>query len=119
AELIRLDETAVRKLPGVIAVARDGRFLGVVAEREEQAIAARAALIKAATWRVPPALPDAANVHDYLKSRPDIDTKTVNEKTASASPAAKNLTATYRKPYLAHASIGPSCCAAGLIGDIL
>ena len=87
AELLRLDEAAVRKLPGVVAVARDGRFLGVVAEREEQAIAARAALMKAATWRVPAGLPDAATVHDYLKTRPDIDTKTVNEKTASAPPA--------------------------------
>ena len=110
---------ACERLPGVIAVARDGRFLGVVAEREEQAIAARAALMKAATWRVPAGLPDAATVHDYLKTRPDIDTKTVNEKTASAQPAVKTLTATYRKPYLAHASIGPSCGAAGLIDDML
>ena len=31
-------------MPGVVAVVRDGSFLGVVAEREEQAIKARAAL---------------------------------------------------------------------------
>src|SRR6266446_4548382 len=49
AELVGLDDATVRKMPGVIAVARDGRFLGVVAEREEQAIAARIALMKAAT----------------------------------------------------------------------
>jgi nicotinate dehydrogenase subunit B len=79
AELVRLDDASVRKMPGVIAVARDGRFLGVVAEREEQAIAARAALMKAATWRVPAGLPDAATVHDYLKRLPDIDTKTRGE----------------------------------------
>src|SRR5712672_717576 len=119
AELVRLDDASVRKLPGVIAVARDGRFLGVVAEREEQAIAARATLMKAATWRVPAGLPDPGTVHDYLKKLPDIDTKTVNEKTAGAQPAVKMLTATYRKPYLAHASIGPACGAAGLIDDIL
>jgi CO/xanthine dehydrogenase Mo-binding subunit len=53
AQLVSVDDAAVRKMPGVIAVARDGRFLGVVAEREEQALAARDALVKAARWRVP------------------------------------------------------------------
>ena len=119
AELTGLDDSGVRKMPGVISVVRDGRFLGVVAEREEQAIAARAALMKAAKWRVPEGLPDPATVHEYLKTRPDIDTKTVNEKSGAAGPAAKTLAATYRKPYLAHASIGPSCAAAGIIDDNL
>ena len=36
------------RMPGVVAVVRDGTFLGVVAEREEQAIEARAALAKRA-----------------------------------------------------------------------
>ena len=35
-------------MPGVVAVVRDGCFLGVVAEREEQAIKAREALAEAA-----------------------------------------------------------------------
>jgi CO/xanthine dehydrogenase Mo-binding subunit len=119
AELTRLDDAAVRKMPGVIAVVRDGRFLGVAAEREEQAIAARAALARAAVWKVPPALPDAATVHDYLKARPNIDTQTVNQKTAAAAAVAKTVSATYRKPYLAHASIGPACAAAGLVDEML
>jgi CO/xanthine dehydrogenase Mo-binding subunit len=119
AELMQLDDAAVRKMPGVIRVVRDGRFVGVVAEREEQAIAARAALAKAAVWRVPPALPEAATVHDYLKARPDIDTKTVNEKTGGSAPAAKTVSATYRKPYLAHASMGPSCAVAELVDTVL
>jgi nicotinate dehydrogenase subunit B len=117
AELTRLNDAAVRKMPGIISVVRDGRFLGVVAEREEQAIAARAALTKAAVWRVPANLPDAANVHEFLKTRTDIDTKVVNEKTGAASAATKTVEATYRKPYLAHASIGPSCGAAGFIDE--
>ncbi len=119
AELVRLDDAAVRKMPGVISVVRDGRFVGVVAEREEQAIAARAALAKAAVWRTREPLPDAANVHEFLKSRPDVDTKTVNEKGAAGTAVAKTVEATYRKPYLAHASIGPSCGAAGFVDDNL
>ncbi len=39
-----VDEAAVKSMPGVIKVVRDGSFLGVVAEREEQAIKAREAL---------------------------------------------------------------------------
>jgi nicotinate dehydrogenase subunit B len=119
AELTRLDDSSVRKMPGVVAVVRDGRFVGVVAEREEQAIAARAALMKAAVWRVPPTLPEPATIHDFLKSRPDIDTKTVNEKTGATVSAVKSIEATYRKPYLAHASVGPACAAAGMIDEML
>jgi len=58
-------------------------------------------------------------VHEFLKTRPDIDTKTVNEKTGTAAPVARTVEATYRKPYLAHASIGPSCGVAGFIDDVL
>ncbi len=51
AQLLSVDEAAVRRLPGVVAVVRDGSFLAVAAEREEQAIRAREALKKSARWR--------------------------------------------------------------------
>src|SRR5262249_44502384 len=38
SKLDSVDEAAVKAMPGVVAVVRDGSFLGVVAEREEQAI---------------------------------------------------------------------------------
>ncbi len=41
AELASVDLDKVKGMPGVLAVVRNGRFLGVVTEREEQAIAAR------------------------------------------------------------------------------
>ena len=44
SKLDSADEAAAKAMPGVIAVVRDGSFLGVVAEREEQAIKAREAL---------------------------------------------------------------------------
>jgi CO/xanthine dehydrogenase Mo-binding subunit len=93
--------------------------VGVVAEREEQAIAGREALMKAAQWRIPDALPDSNSVHEFLQQRPDIDVKTVSAKSGDAPPVAKTVTATYRKPYLAHASLGPSCAVAGLIDGVL
>ena len=40
AELVSVDEAAVKAMPGVVAVIRDGNFLAVAARREEQAIKA-------------------------------------------------------------------------------
>ena len=40
ARLLTFDESAARRLPGVVAVVREGSFLAVAAAREEQAISA-------------------------------------------------------------------------------
>jgi CO/xanthine dehydrogenase Mo-binding subunit len=118
AQLVSVDQAAVAAMPGVIRVVRDGRFLAVVAEREEQAIDARDALASVTRWQVPPDLPDPARVHAHLKGLRGIDTQTVNQKTSPAAAASRTHTATYTKPYLAHASIGPSCAVAGLVDNV-
>ena len=115
ATLSAVDERKVTALPGVVAVVRDGGFLGVVAEREEQAIAARAALIANTTWTGGRPLPDPARIHDELLALP-MEDKVISDKQAPLPPGATSLTATYRKPYLSHASIGPSCAVARLVG---
>ena len=117
ATLKAVDMDRVRSLPGVIAVVRDGNFLGVVAEREEQAIKAAAALAKASTWDAPQKLPTEAGLYDYLTSRPAEVTVISDKKDDAAQVRAKTtLEATYRKPYIAHASIGPSCAVARFDG---
>ena len=117
SKLDSVDEAAVKAMPGVVAVVRDGSFLGVIAEREEQAVKARAALIKSAKWTLGPPLPDPATIHEHLMSLPSED-KVISEKKdamlASAPAGAKTIEATYRRPYMAHASIGPSCALAEL-----
>ncbi len=60
AQLASLDDAAVRKMPGVLQVVRDGSFLAVVAQREFQAIEAMRALAAAARWNETAKLPDAA-----------------------------------------------------------
>jgi CO/xanthine dehydrogenase Mo-binding subunit len=97
----------------VIAVVRDGSFLGVVAEREEQAIKAREALIKSAKWKLGPELPDPNNLYVHLKSLPSVD-QVISDKQGPVLASAKTLEATYTKPYMAHASIGPSAALAEL-----
>ena len=111
ARLDDIGETAARAVPGVVAVVRDGSFLGVVAEREEQAVKARDALIRAAKWSGGSELPDPARLHDELMALPT-QSSVVSEKQASVTPAAQTLEATYTRPYIAHALIGPSCAVA-------
>jgi CO/xanthine dehydrogenase Mo-binding subunit len=120
SKLESFDEASVKALPGVVAVVRDGSFLGVIAEREEQAVKARAALIRSAKWTLGPPLPDPATIHDHLMSLPTEDT-VISEKQAPlpAAADAKTIEATYRKPYMSHGSIGPSCALARLDEGII
>src|SRR6195256_3932901 len=53
--LIAVDESSVRDIPGLVAVVRIGDFVGVVAEREENAVKAAAQL--KVTWKPTPTLP--------------------------------------------------------------
>lgn len=119
AGLVSCDEERVRKLPGITAVVRDGRFLGVVAEREEQAIAGREELSRAATWHEEPSLPPPEDIHTYLKSLP-AEENVVSSKGGDTPPAAPlSRSAVYTRPYIAHASIGPSCAIAQFVDGAL
>jgi nicotinate dehydrogenase subunit B len=111
AKLERLDEAAAKALPGVTAVVRDGSFLGVIAEREEQAISARDALKKSARWSGGTELPDPAKIYQHLLSLA-MEDKVIADKQAPLPEGAKRVEATYHRPYMAHASIGPSCSVA-------
>jgi nicotinate dehydrogenase subunit B len=113
ARLDGVDDAAVRAMPGVIAVVRDGSFLGVVAAREEQAIKAREALIRSAKWSGGLELPDPARLYAHLMTLP-AQASVVSEKQTAAPASARTVEATYTRPYQAHASIGPSCAVAEL-----
>jgi CO/xanthine dehydrogenase Mo-binding subunit len=111
AKLDAIDDAKIRAMPGVVAVVRDGSFLGVVAEREEQAIKASEALRAATRWTPGPALPEQARIYEHLLSLPD-EPHVISEKQAALPDGAKVIEATYHRPYMAHASIGPSCAVA-------
>ncbi|HWP27703.1 MAG TPA: molybdopterin cofactor-binding domain-containing protein [Xanthobacteraceae bacterium] len=106
-----IDEAAVRAMPGVVAIVRDGSFLGVVAEREEIAVAAREVLSRAAKWKLGPRLPDPDGIFDHLKSLSSVD-EVIGLKESPVLAGGRMFKATYTKPYTAHASIGPSCALA-------
>ena len=112
ATLAALDEAGAAAMPGVVAVVRDGSFAGVIAEREETALAALERLRRGARWDEKPTLPDEARLGDWLHGASQ-ETALVAE-TKAAAPRAVHATrrARFTKPYIAHASIGPSCALA-------
>jgi nicotinate dehydrogenase subunit B len=110
--LIAVDESSVRDIPGLVAVVRIGDFVGVVAEREENAV--RAAEQLAVRWKPTPALPDLADLEAALRAnlstpRTLIDKGDVD---AAIAGAATPMQRTYVWPYQMHAAIGPSCAVA-------
>jgi CO/xanthine dehydrogenase Mo-binding subunit len=111
AVLISLDEAPARKLPGIVAIVRDGSFIGVVAKREEHAIEARTRLIAGAKWHEHDSLPDPKTLEDHLVGLPSKATA-ISQKGTPPAGAAKTLEARYTRPFIAHASIGPSCAVA-------
>lgn len=121
ARLITVNDAAVRNMPGVVAVLRNGNFLAVAAQREEQAIAAARALQLSARWEEPGDLPPSGpDLFAYMKKQRTQDT-VVSQKTdaSAAATATRTLEVEYTRPYQAHASIGPSCAVAQWQGDKL
>jgi CO/xanthine dehydrogenase Mo-binding subunit len=111
AKLETIDEARIRAMPGVVAVVRDGSFLGVVTEREEQAIKASQTLGASARWTAGPPLPDQEAIYDHLLALPAED-HIISEKQAPLPDGVKLFEATYRRPYTAHAAIGSACAIA-------
>ena len=108
AKVVRVDDGALRDIPGA-QVVRKGDFVGVVAEREEDAIrAARALKIE---WSTSETLPPMAELHDALVKIPSTDRAVTDagDVPAAIARAAKTVHARYTWPYQMHASIGASC----------
>ena len=111
ARLASVDTAAVEKLPGVVKVIRDGSFLAVAAEREEQAILAMHLLEDAARWNDPTQLPKQSDIQNYLRTLPNNAT-TILDRGTIGQPGVKAVRASYSRPYQSHGSIGPSCAVA-------
>jgi CO/xanthine dehydrogenase Mo-binding subunit len=112
ATLLELDEGELRSLPGVVAVVRDGSFVGLVATREDQAILALRRAARIAHWTERETLPDAdpralqggASEQVVIAERDD----------GRRASIARTVSAEYSRPAIAHAALGPSCAVAQL-----
>jgi CO/xanthine dehydrogenase Mo-binding subunit len=131
ASVIDIDDSSVASIPGFVQVVRVHDFVGVVCEREEQAIAAANALN--VTWSDWAGLPDMADLNSAIRnapempdgysSRPDRPPRpggiVANEGDVEAglSGAVRTVESSYSTPYHHHGSIGPSCAVADVRPD--
>jgi nicotinate dehydrogenase subunit B len=121
AQLVSVDDTSMQDAQ----VVRLGNFVGVVSEREEQAV--RAAKALKVEWRQTAHLPygeggylgKREDLYTYIRSQPTTDNALVEEGDVESAfkSAAVRLEATYRQPFQAHASLGPSCAVADVQTD--
>ena len=118
AQLTSVHLAPIQKMAGVVKVVRNGSFLGVIAQREEQALAAAHALSAAAKWQVEKKLPTHDGIFDWLrKTKPGRIIETKMQARVGGEPPHKTVEATYYRPYHMHASIGTSAAIAMMGAD--
>jgi len=110
-----VDEASIRGIPA--RVLRRGDFIGVVAEREWDAV--RAARALTVEWEIRAALPGTPQLHERMRGDATQD-RVVTERGdveaafAAAPHVVKQLG---RGPYQAHAAFGPNCAVADVRAD--
>ncbi|RIX98495.1 aldehyde dehydrogenase [Aureimonas flava] len=107
-----LDEASVADVPGLVAVVAIGDFVGVVAEREENAVLAMQRLQVA--WAPPPPVPDLNAPEAALRGNPSTARLLTDRGDVDRAlrGVAEPMDRTYVWPYQMHGSIGPSCAVA-------
>lgn len=119
ARLASLDPSVIDGLPGLVQLVRDGSFVGVITEREEQAERAIERLRRSALFDAPPRAETPQQLLDTLRSQV---TRSVPVRAGVAVDAdvpafevpagTRVLRASYARPYQMHGSIGPSAALA-------
>ena len=117
AAVASVDEASVRGMPGLVKVVVRKNFVGVVCEKQWQAIQTAAKL--KVVWTAGPGLPAQHDFYDHLRKQPArdaavVDSKDVDQKMTAASSVLK---ATYQHPYQMHGSMGTSCAVADVQGN--
>ena len=110
ATLVSLDKACIESLAGVRRLVVDGSFVGVVADRDEQAVAAVKRAEAIAVWLGASRLPNVSAPNEWIN-----DTASLVSRVALTDDGAQDEPqhrATYTRPYIAHASIGPACAIA-------
>ncbi|HLM12335.1 MAG TPA: molybdopterin cofactor-binding domain-containing protein [Reyranella sp.] len=112
ATLASLDEAAIRRAAkGELQIVREANFVAFVSPIESVVQAAAAAAPAHAKWdnarRLEPAQQEAA----WLKGQPS-DDRRIGTWPAPATPPKRPAQITVSRPYIAHASMSPSCALA-------
>ena len=107
---VKVDESSIKGIPGA-KVVWDKGFLGVVADKEWDAIKA-AETLKVEWSQVNPPFPDQTTLYDHIRKAPvrkaQVDKQNGNVDDAFKS-AARVIEAEYEWPFQSHACMGPAC----------
>ena len=114
-KVVSIDEQSIRNIPA--RVLRRGSFVGVVAEREWDAV--RAARDLKVAWDIDATLPGNAKLHDRMRAEPTQDRVVLQrgDVAAAFAGAARVVKQIGRGPYQAHAALGPNCAVADVRAD--
>jgi nicotinate dehydrogenase subunit B len=108
---VKVDEGSIKDIPSAKVVWKEG-FLGVVAEKEWDAIKASQQL-KVDWSDVRPPFPDQAALYDHIRNAPvrkrAMEGKEAGNVDDAFKTAARVIQAEYEWPYQSHASMGPGC----------
>ena len=116
ATLVEVPDLA--RPPGTAAQVRSGNFLAVIAETDRAAVAAAGRLARAARWTVRDSLPDERDLKGFLLAAPAQAQPVVQRRDrAAAGRVTRRLAAEFSRPFIAHASMAPSCAVARWDGD--
>ena len=115
--LLGIDRQSIAHIAGIVAVVTEGDFIGIVAEREDQAALAAEAL--RVEWKSVPQLQDLSDVAAALSAQTSTPRRLQDEGDVEAAlaGAAQLLPRRYVWPYQLHGSIGPSCSVADVRAD--
>src|SRR3954471_16554632 len=106
---VKVDESSIRDIPGA-KVVWENAFLGVVADREWDAIKA-AEKLKVEWSKVEPPFPNQAALYDHIRKAPvrkqAVEGKTAGNVDEAFKTAAKVIEAEYEWPFQSHAPMGP------------
>jgi len=121
SKLVKLDESGLStEVSGVTKTVINGSFVGVITEREYQAVKAVDFLRNHSEWTVGSFFPDQKDLFTHIKSIADPSQSIRNDGDVNAGFGGnKTFKAAYTKPYLKHGSMGPACGIAIYDGDIL
>ena len=112
ATVVHVEESSVRGVKGLVRVVVLKNFIGVVAEKQAQAIQAASEL--KVVWTGGIGLPVQEGFYDSMRKQPSRDVLMVDSQDVESrlATAATVLKATYSHPYQSHGSIGASCAVA-------
>ena len=107
---VKVDESSIKDIPGA-KVVWDKGFLGVVADKEWDAIQA-AQKLKVEWSKVDQPFPEQASLYDHIR-KASVRKRSVDKENGNVDEAFKNaakvIEAEYEWPFQSHASMGPAC----------